>query len=100
MEKPWVKEAMKCFDDRRQEGKTTDPDTGLIITNFGWHYYKDRGAPSGEWITVRSANPQFPIQEDTWKLLDRALSEYGLIVDEEQHEKDVRSRYPELHTQQ
>lgn len=28
MEKPWVKEAMKCFDDRRAEGKATDPDTG------------------------------------------------------------------------
>jgi len=96
MEKPWVKEAIKCFDDRRQEGKATDPDTGLILTNFGWHYYQDRGASSGECIKVRSANPQFPIQEETWKLLDRALSEYGLIVDEEQYEKDVRARYSEL----
>jgi len=96
MEKPWVKEAMKCFDDRRQEGKTTDPDTGLILTNFGWHYYRDRAATPGECITVRSANPQFPIQEETWKLLDRALSEYGFIVDEEQYEKDVRARYSEL----
>lgn len=96
MEKPWVKEAMKCFDDRRQEGKATDPDTGLILTNFGWHYYRDRAAMPGECITVRTANPQFPIQEETWKLLERALSEYGFIVDEEQHEKDVRARYSEL----
>jgi len=28
-------------------------------------------------------------------LLERALSEYGFIVDEEQHEKDVRARYSE-----
>jgi hypothetical protein len=96
MEKPWVKEAMKCFDDRRQEGKATDPDTGLILTNFGWHYYRDRAAMPGECITVRTANPQFPIQEETWKLLDRALSEYGFIVDEEQYEKEVRARYSEL----
>lgn len=98
-EKTWVKEAMKCFDDGRQEGKETDPDTGLILTNFGWHYYQDRGTTPGEFITVRSANPQFPIQEETWQLLDRALSEYGLIVDEEQHEKDVRARYLELNTE-
>jgi hypothetical protein len=96
MEKPWVKEAMKCFDDRRQEGKLIDPDTGLLLTNFGWHYYRDRAAMAGECITVRTANPQFPLEEETWKLLDRALSEYGFIVDEEQHEKDVRSRYSEL----
>ncbi len=96
MEKPWVKEAMKCFDDRRQEGKATDPDTSLILTNFGWHYYRDRAATPGEYMTVRSANPQFPIQEETWKLLERALSEYGFIVDEEQYEKDVRARYSEL----
>jgi hypothetical protein len=96
MEKPWVKEAMKCFDDRRQEGKATDPDTGLILTNFGWHYYHDHGATPGECIPVRSANPQFPIQDDTWNLLDRALGEYGFIVDEEQREKNVRARYPEL----
>jgi hypothetical protein len=96
LEKTWVKEAMKCFDDRRQEGKETDPDTGLILTNFGWHYYQDRRTTPGEFVNVRSANPQFPISENTWQLLDLALSEYGLIVDDEQHEKSVRSRYPEL----
>jgi hypothetical protein len=96
MEKGWVKEAMKCFDDRRQEGKARDPDTGLILTNLGWHYYRDRAATPGEYITVRSANPQFPIQEETWTLLERALSEYGFIVDEEQYEKDVRARYADL----
>jgi hypothetical protein len=96
LEKPWVKEAMKCFDDRRYEGKATDPDTGLILTNFGWYYYRDRTTMPGESVIARSASPQFPIQEDTWKLLDRALSEYGLIVDEEQHERDVRARYSEV----
>jgi arginyl-tRNA--protein-N-Asp/Glu arginylyltransferase len=68
----------------------------LILTNFGWYYYRDRAAMPGECITVRTANPQFQIQEETWKLLERALSEYGFIVDEEQHEKDVRARYSEL----
>ncbi len=95
-EKPWVNEARKCFDDRREEGKATDPDTGLILTNFGWHYYRDRAATPGEYVIIRSTNPQFPINEETWALLERALSEYGYIVDEEQHEKDVRTRYAGL----
>jgi hypothetical protein len=96
MEKTWVKEAMKCFDDRRQEGKVTDADTGLILTNFGWHYYRDRGAPSGEFMVVRSAEPKFPIKEEIWGLLDRALREYGLIVDEEEQERSVRAHYADL----
>lgn len=96
MEKTWVKEAMKCFDDRRQEGKAIDADTGLILTNFGWHYYRDRGAPSGEFMVVRNAEPKFPIKEENWNLLDRALREYGLIVDEEEHERSVRAQYADL----
>jgi len=96
MDKSWVKEAMQCFDDRRWEGNLTDPDTGLILTNFGWHYYRDRGSPPGEFMLVRAMHPQYPIQEETWNLLDRALNEYGLILDDEEHEKAVRSRYPEL----
>jgi hypothetical protein len=96
MEKPWVKEAMKCFDGRRQEGKATDPDTGLILTNFGWHYFRDWAGMPGECITIKTANPQFPLEEKTWKLLDRALSEYGFIVDEEQHDNVLRARYSEF----
>ncbi len=96
MDKGWVKEAMQCFDYRRQEGNLTDPDSGLILTNFGWHYYRDRGSPPGEFMVVRAMHPQYPIQEETWNLLDRALNEYGLIVDEEEHEKAVRSHYPEF----
>jgi hypothetical protein len=96
MEKAWIKEAMKCFDDRCHEGKVSDADTGLILTNFGWHYYRDRGALPGEFMAVRNAEAKFPIKEETWALLDRALNEYGLVVDEEEHERAVRDRYPEL----
>jgi hypothetical protein len=96
MEKNWVKEAKQAFDYRRQEGNATDPDSGLVITNFGWHYYRDRGSMAGEFVTVRPLNSVRPISQETWNLIDRALSEYGLIVDEEEHERAVRSRYPEL----
>jgi hypothetical protein len=96
MERAWVREAMKCFDDRRQEGKLADPDTGLVLTNFGWHYYRDPGTPPGEIMPVRAMNPTHPIREETWQLLERALNEYGLIIDQEAHEGDVRARYPEF----
>lgn len=96
MDKEWAKEALQCFDHRRQEGKLTDPDTGLVLTNFGWYYYRDCGSPPGEFLVVRTMYPQYPISEDTWSLLDRALSEFGLIVDEEEHEKAIRARYPEF----
>ena len=96
MEKAWVKEAMKCFDDRRQEGKLVDLDTGLVLTNFGWHYYRAPGAPPGEIMPVRAMNPQHPIRDETWQILERALSEYGLIVDQEDYESAVRARYPDF----
>src|SRR5260370_7141 len=83
MDKGWVKAAMQAFDHRHQEGNLIDPDTGMVLTNFGWHYYRDRGSPPVEFIVVRSAQPQYPIQDETWTILDRALNEYGLIVDEE-----------------
>jgi hypothetical protein len=96
LEKDWVREAMKCFDDRRQEGRTEDPDSGLVLTNFGWHYFRDPGAPPGEAIATHSINPTYPIKQETWQLLDRCLGEYGLIIDQEQHEKNIRARYPEF----
>lgn len=96
MEKCWVKEAKQAFDYRRQEGNSTDPDSGFVITNFGWHYYRDRGSPAGEFVTVIPLRSDRPVSDETWNLLARALSEYGLIVDEEEHEKVIRSRYPEF----
>ena len=96
MQKSWVKEAMQAFDYRRQEGNLTDPDSGIVLTNFGWHYFRDRNSPPGEFVTVRPLRPQHPVQQETWNLLDRALSEYGFIVDEEEHENTVLSRYPEF----
>jgi len=40
MERAWVQEAMKCFDDRKRDGHA-ESDSGLILTNIGWHYHRD-----------------------------------------------------------
>jgi hypothetical protein len=82
-EKKWLKEAKQAFDYRRQEERV-DSDTALILTNFGWYFSRDAQLPPGEFITARNEKPEFEIAEETWTLLARALSEYGLVIDEEQ----------------
>jgi hypothetical protein len=96
LERPWVKEAMKCFEDRRQEGYPTDPDTALLLTNFGWHYSREAGSPPAESVYALRENPTYPISQGTWQLLLRALAEYGMIIDEEEHERRVRAHFPEF----
>jgi hypothetical protein len=83
MEKKWVKEAMQAFDYRDQEGRE-NRDTGLILTNFGWHFSREEGAPPGENCEARVANPKYPLHQQTWEILGRALAEYGKVVDEEE----------------
>lgn len=82
IERAWVKEAMKCFDDRKRDG-LAESDSGLVLTNIGWHYHRDLGSPPGEFVTVKPEVPLFPVRDETWNLLQQALNEYGLIVDEE-----------------
>jgi hypothetical protein len=83
LEKPWIVEAMKVVSDREQEGLQSR-DTALILTNFGWHFSREEGAPPGENFSARVEYPNYPIEEKTWELLYRAISEYGKVVDEEE----------------
>ena len=87
-DKPWFNELKELFD-QLESGTPDQPEefTGVIFTNFGWHYYREKGAPGGEYVIVTSRNPCFPVGSETWALLKRALDEYGFIPDEEQHEK-------------
>jgi hypothetical protein len=88
-QKGWVREAMQAFDYRRQEERT-DPDTGLILTNFGWYFTREPHLPPGEFITVVNEKSEYKIPEETWTLLARALAEYGLVIDEEQYADRVK----------
>jgi hypothetical protein len=83
-QKEWVREAMQAFDYMRQEERT-DLDTAPILTNFGWYFTREPHLPPGEFIVARHENPQYQVSEETWTLLPRALSEYGLVIDEEQY---------------
>ena len=82
IERSWVREAMRCFEERKHDGYV-ETDSGLVMTNIAWHYHRDVGPPPGEAVTVKPETPLFPIRSETWALLDQALNEYGLLVDEE-----------------
>ena len=88
-QKDWVREAMQAFDYREQEERT-DPDTALILTNFGWYFTREPKLAPGEFMVARRENPQYGIAEETWTLLARALSEYGLVIDEEQYVDTIK----------
>jgi hypothetical protein len=82
IQRSWVQEAMKCFEERKRDGYA-ETDSGLILTNIGWHYHRDVGAPPSESVTVKPDTPLFALRPETWSLLEQALNEYGIIVDEE-----------------
>jgi hypothetical protein len=96
-QKPWFKDLKEIFD-RIEAGSPEQQDafTGVVFTNFGWHYSRVKGVPGGEYVIVTSHEPTFPVSPKTWQLLRRALDEYGFVPDEEQHEKEVRAKYPEF----
>lgn len=83
LEKNWIKEAMQMFEYRDAEG-LQNYDTALILTNFGWHFSREEGSPSGENMWARAEHPRFPVRQETLDLLARAISEYGKVVDEEE----------------
>jgi len=96
--KPWFRDLKNIFDRIESQSARERPDdfTGIVFTNFGWHYSREKEAPGGEYVIVTSRNPMFPVTQETWQLLRRALDEYGFVPDEEQHAKTVRARYPEF----
>ena len=93
IERAWVKEAMRCFE-RRKEESVTETDSGLILSNIGWHYHREIGAPRPEFVTVKPEHPVYPLRSETWLLLERALNEYGVVVDEENPPKPKRRTTP------
>ena len=83
MEKEWVKEAMKAFEHREMEERE-NRDTGLILTNFGWHFFQGGRLPPGENCQARIARPKYAVPNHTWELPGRALAEYGRVEDEQE----------------
>ena len=89
LERVWVREAKECFDERKSDG-LPDKDSCLILSNIGWHYRREAGSPPPEFVTIMPERPIFPLRSETWDLLQKALNEYGVIVDEENPPKPKR----------
>lgn len=91
MQRKWVKEAMEFFEQIERDGSAKS-DSGLILTNMAWHYHREVGAPPSESVTARPEHPIFPVAPTTWALLEKALNEYGVVVDEENPPPSVPRR--------
>jgi hypothetical protein len=81
LKRTWVVEAMKAFGDRQSE-ELQNRDTALILTNYGWHFYRDEYSPPGETCFALAPNAPHPIDRESWRLLLRAMSEYGVVTDD------------------
>ena len=70
--------------------------SGLVITNFAWHYHQEMTAPFTEYGMFPNDECNFPLGADSWKMIETALSQYGKVPDEEAHQRSVKERFPEF----
>jgi hypothetical protein len=75
------------------------PLVGLVVTNFGWHYYRDHEGGDGEFAVFRLPSPAYTASERIWSSVGVALREVGFLPDPERHEHKVRMKYPEFNEQ-
>ena len=96
-DKFWFAEAQRLFE-RWWKAKPSQlaKVSGVVLTNFGWHYYRRETAPPDEFVIIPFHTAASPVPDSTWELLHRALSEYGFVPDEEEHRRQIKSQYPEF----
>jgi hypothetical protein len=60
-QKPWFKDLKEIFD-RIEAGSPEQQDafTGVVFTNFGWHYSRVKGVPGGEYVILHHTSQHFP----------------------------------------
>ena len=58
-----------------------DTFTGVVFTNFGWHYSRAKGARGGEYVMLTSFNPRYMILcvRKVWFSNPGALIEHNLV---------------------
>ena len=96
-DKQWYAEVKRLLErwDREKSSELRKV-SGLVVTNFSWHYHRDKDAPEVEYAGFRFEGSDHPIKQETWSILEGALSEYGEVPDEEERERAIRARYPQL----
>lgn len=80
-EKPWTKEVFELH--RRQplhSSELPDPCSGLVFTNYSYHYQEKDQATAGEFLLSVPQHPVFPVRNaHLWENLRLALNNYGNI---------------------
>lgn len=69
---------------------------GVVVTNFGWHYYRDSAVGDGEYLILELPIARASLPSEAWERLSRALEECGFIPDPEEHERRVKALFPEF----
>jgi len=95
--KPWFADLKTAVRSQLDNRTSLPPQlVAVVVTNFGWHYYRDIAGGDGEYVVFHLPNDRARVTDETWALVDRALSEYGFIPDPERHQQAVKARYPEF----
>lgn len=79
--KPWVKDIQKMIK-KSPLHNTNNPDkcTGLIFTNYSYHYQTEKEALSGEHLLTWPLYPSFPVKDGNFLTrIENALTNYGNI---------------------
>ncbi|MCA9374141.1 SEC-C domain-containing protein [Candidatus Peregrinibacteria bacterium] len=80
LDKPWFDEVMKAVD-KETGGIRAGRESGIIITNFSWHYQGKSRAAKPEHIYSVPMNPAHPVPQEVWDKLSSVLNKYGAIPD-------------------
>jgi len=79
--KPWLKDIKKMMEKSPlNKPDKPDPCTGLVFTNYSYHYQTDKEASAGEHLLSWPLYPKEPIRDSRFiEKLELALSNYGNI---------------------
>lgn len=83
LEKPWIKEVKKMHDRIPMNSpENLDPCSGIIFTNYSFHYQEERQATSGEFLMDMPMFSKFPVKNtEFFSRLYLALNNYGNVPD-------------------
>jgi len=95
--KPWFADLVATVRYQLESDAGAPPQlAAVVVTNFGWHYYRDTAGGDGEYVIIDLPNDRVRVSVEALSLVGRALEEYGFIPDPESHEDSVKARFPEF----
>lgn len=78
--KPWIQSVFKVMRSTAED-KDRTKENGIFVTNFSYHYQKNKLANKGEYVFSKSLIPENSLSEEVWNRLFQVLNNYGIIPD-------------------